>query len=107
MGARLSLAGELPPGAGVAVVGVGDGCHEGVQQAGVVAAAVERAQALEQLLAVLAREVGRLLDAQPSQLAGDGRPDVGDAREIAHTGPMIAGRGAGVLSKTVSAAARP
>src|SRR3954454_21751863 len=82
--ARLALGAELPPRPGGAAVRVGHGGDERVEQAGIEPPGLDGAQALEQLLAVLAREVLGALDAEPDQLARHRRPDVGDGREIAH-----------------------
>jgi len=50
---------------------------ERVQEARIVALAVEVAEALEQPLGVLPPQVVGPLDAEPDQHAGHGRPDVG------------------------------
>src|SRR3954469_2160259 len=104
--ARLALAAELPPRPGRAAVRVGDGGDEGVQQARVVPAAVERAQALEKLLGGLAREVAGPLDSEPDELARHRRPDVGDGREIAHTPRSSRAGRAASCRKRPSTAAR-
>jgi hypothetical protein len=54
-----------------------DGGDEGVEQARIMAPAVEVAESLEQLLGVLAAQIVGPLDPESQQLPGDGRADVG------------------------------
>src|SRR5215218_3851160 len=79
---RLALAAVLPPWARWPALGVVDGCDERVEQARVVAPAVERTQALEQLLAVVAAQLVDRRDAQPFELARDGGADVGNRLQV-------------------------
>jgi hypothetical protein len=58
MGARLALAAVLPPRPRRGTVGVVDGRDERVKQARIVSPAVERAEALEELLASLRATAG-------------------------------------------------
>src|SRR3954463_1642611 len=98
MGARLALAAVLPPQPRRAAVGVVDRRVDRVQQARVVAAGVERAEALEELLAVAAAQVVDARDVQARELAGDRRPDVRDALQVAEAhAAILAHRAAGVL----------
>src|SRR5262249_7651442 len=75
-GARQALARVLPPRPRGLAVGIVDRGHERVEQAGVLAPAVHRAQPLEQVLRVAAAQVGGRLDAEPPQARRDLRTDV-------------------------------
>src|SRR5882672_10291155 len=104
------LAGVFPPGACRPAVGVVHDGDEGIEQAWVVAVAVERAEAREQLLSILAAQVVERVDAEPLEDAGDRRPDVRDRCQVAGHTAVIAPARARVLYETASRArpeARP
>src|ERR1700712_6054493 len=95
--ARLALAAELPPRSCRPAVGELDGRDERVEQAGVVAAPVERAEALEELVRVAAAQVVGARDVEALKLARDGRADVRDGGELARHARIIAAWRATVL----------
>src|SRR4051812_35805324 len=76
MRARLALAAVLPPRPRRRAVGVVDGGDERVEQAGVVALGVERAEALEELLPVAPAQVVDAGDVEALELARHRRADV-------------------------------
>src|SRR3982751_1253788 len=98
--ARLALAAELPPRPRRAAVGERHRGDERVEQAGVVAPAVQRAQALEERVRVAAAQVVGAPGGEALELARHRRADVGNRDEVARHADIITARLRRVLSKT-------
>src|SRR3954447_5785830 len=92
---RLALAAVLPPRPRRPAVGVVDRGDERVEQARIVAATVERAEALEELLGVAAAQVLDAGDVEALELARNRRADVRDFGESARHGRNRRGSGCG------------
>lgn len=101
-----SQGGWSATGAGRRAIDVVDRGDDGVEQAGVVAIAVERAEAREERLCVLPPQILRPRDAEAEELPGDRRADLGKGPQLllAHA-PRVPDQGATVLNKSATAEA--